>query len=509
MANDFTARGMTMTQRRDLASASTGKGAALVGVEGGGTIADTLPPAQKHTPTATGSVSIFVKDILEKYLFPEQFGATGNGISDDTAAWQDAINAASMLKKPIMFPSGTCVADGLALANRVQIRGMGRAQSLFKAKAGSANPMFKLPMGQVQGFALRDVDFQGLGAQNAGQPCWSFTSQMDAGGNGGMWTCNFENIEIRGFDGDSIAFRGGHDNFIRPHQWVTLSKIQVERPRKESGYALYMSGQCEAFTFNTCRFDGNGSGTYVAGASDQGINVYLGREFGGTSAALGDNAPDMIKFINGVCQQATVGMVIDRCENIDIDTCRFEDLGNAIRVGSSAIARIHGCRFGDAANVVSSGTALSVTGDARVVFGPGNRFLGVTTKSVTTDGAGSVYMSGPTWGGLGAEANVIPTRTVSAGSTQLLMRSARGVYLSANAEGIILNNLASDLSPGEDFFIQMNPGSNTVTLSNSGGSYPNTINLGAGIQSLPMLGGETHYFQRSNVTRGWNYKGKT
>lgn len=64
-----------------------------------------------------------------------QFGATGDGTTDDTDAVQAAIDAASGI---VWFPAGTYLCSGLTGASGVILRGAGATQSIIKVKPGTA-----------------------------------------------------------------------------------------------------------------------------------------------------------------------------------------------------------------------------------------------------------------------------------------------------------------------------------------------------------------------------------
>lgn len=51
------------------------------------------------TQEGTGAVTLTLQQKLQEYLYPEDFGAIGNGSTDDTAAWQLALNAAASTNK--------------------------------------------------------------------------------------------------------------------------------------------------------------------------------------------------------------------------------------------------------------------------------------------------------------------------------------------------------------------------------------------------------------------------
>ncbi|MGF7153945.1 hypothetical protein [Novosphingobium gossypii] len=145
MSSDFIARGLATAQRRDLASTGAGMGAALIGLEGGGTVRDHI-----------------------QWVTPEAFGAIGNGsaanAARDTAALQQAVASGRPVKlRPganyqinaeITPPNGV----DLTIAGH---RNSGDKQTVLTAVAGFKGWMLR-PRGA---YDIRDVKLNGNGAE--------------------------------------------------------------------------------------------------------------------------------------------------------------------------------------------------------------------------------------------------------------------------------------------------------------------------------------------------------
>ena len=91
-----------------------------------------------YTPPFTGSQPTTVETKLSERVSVLDFGATGNGINDDTAAVQAAINhVASQGGGSLAAPEGTYLVADLEPKSYVLIKGEGRFKSIFKGGAGT------------------------------------------------------------------------------------------------------------------------------------------------------------------------------------------------------------------------------------------------------------------------------------------------------------------------------------------------------------------------------------
>jgi len=74
--------------------------------------------------TPTGAINRSVEDKLSDVLSVKDFGAIGDGTTDDTAAIQAAINAGSSINKTVYFPNGVyLISSSILLPNNITIIG--------------------------------------------------------------------------------------------------------------------------------------------------------------------------------------------------------------------------------------------------------------------------------------------------------------------------------------------------------------------------------------------------
>lgn len=86
--------------------------------------------------SATGAVAVTVQSKLSESFSVKDFGATGNGVTNDTAPIQAALTAVRLAGGgELFFPAGTyIITSSLYVGSKTRIRGVGRA-SLIKASA--------------------------------------------------------------------------------------------------------------------------------------------------------------------------------------------------------------------------------------------------------------------------------------------------------------------------------------------------------------------------------------
>lgn len=101
-------------------------------------IASAIPFQQ----SGTGSVARMVQDKLRDRVSVKDFGAKGDGATNDTAAIQDAIAAALAGDRELFFPSGTYLCDPITITvsdyfQHLALRGEGPLSTVLKKRTGS------------------------------------------------------------------------------------------------------------------------------------------------------------------------------------------------------------------------------------------------------------------------------------------------------------------------------------------------------------------------------------
>ena len=186
----------------------------------------------RYVPAGTGAVATTVQTKLRETVSVKDFGAVGDGVADDTAAIQAALDAA----KCVYFPVGDYKITGLNVTTQGQmIYGCGY-NSHIQCASGTA---FNITAGNVT-----ITDFRMTGGYVASNIGFNVTQGFQ---------CKIENIDIRLFD-TGLVWNGGYHLYI--NNWHT---------RNFRSYGIVLNDGVGAF-ITKVTYDTDGTwygGTYV------------------------------------------------------------------------------------------------------------------------------------------------------------------------------------------------------------------------------------------------------
>jgi hypothetical protein len=160
------------------------------------------------------------------WISVKAYGATGDGVTDDTTAIQNAINACNTQGGGVVyFPDGTYVFSQLALAGmaKVQLMGSGSGSTLkwtFNA-GGVAGSGITLSAGTSQS-RISMLGFDGSGLSNPAAGVTNHLIQIGTGAGGGVvetqiFQCQFKNAAAG--HGDYVHVLGAAGNLVSRY-WV-------------------------------------------------------------------------------------------------------------------------------------------------------------------------------------------------------------------------------------------------------------------------------------------------
>jgi len=275
------------------------------------------------------------------YVNLRYFGANSKNTNEKLQAAIDFAshnndNNAPTKSTTVYIPNGGWLVDKIDLKNGVNITGDSKELTILYAKTaeegGTEVPyLFEVPSGPVNvsisnlkilgGVKFREtVPFKG---------CFHFKASASKNNDGGTWSSSFKNVDIIGFRGNGIYLEGGVTGNL-PNQFLLFEMINVgmstESPKSSS--ALKITGQQGQLTFFNSAFNGfNNNNTFHKGHVVD-ISYGPGIENLGSYSAV-------VSFINSTFQEGDHGVYINYAENVTIDNCWFENLGNAVTVDGS------------------------------------------------------------------------------------------------------------------------------------------------------------------------------
>ncbi len=212
------------------------------------------------TPAKLRDLPATMQSLTMKAITPQQFGAAGDGATNDTTALQNWANAATAGNLPMYLPPGTYTTTGLIITassgtgnvggnveqnGPSDMYGAGEARSIIQARSGATSPLIKAHNLTQTRFANFGIDCNSLVAT----------------GFDTSWNVNFgpslqnvyDHLEIRNYTGTTAATAG----------WVATA-----------------NNDCG---FHNCILDGGGTTTMSLGLDGHGGNVVLSECFFGNT----------------------------------------------------------------------------------------------------------------------------------------------------------------------------------------------------------------------------------
>jgi len=183
-----------------------------------------------YTGTGTGVVATTVQARLRQTYSVKDYGATGDGVTDDTAAIQAAIDAVNTAGGGLLyFPEGTYISSAIELQSYVRLVGDGFKKTILQLKTGTTTDFVTLTDNNTDFFGIEDIYLKGNYDRDAGdsstdpdQPTGinitrSANSTTYQGTGYGGPRIYFRNVLVQYFGGNGISFNdtnGSNTGFI-------------------------------------------------------------------------------------------------------------------------------------------------------------------------------------------------------------------------------------------------------------------------------------------------------
>lgn len=360
------------------------------------------------TPTGTGAVATTVQAKLRQYVSVKDFGAVGDGVTDDLAAFQAAITA----HKNVYVPPGTYLlsftgTSALTTAAGCELRGAGYANTTLTFTPSSTTDRNAFAIAAA-GFTLSD-----LKAELA----------VPAGGTCSMFSMAANGLTVERCDLDGKITNSGASLSHTAHM--------VKFPA---------SGTVTDIDFTNCDVHRFNYGTLKANTStsvNRRISFSQCDFYGNYNEDLSFNSPEATSVM----------------DDIQVSNCRFRDGSGA----SASLNQLH-CAFASATNFRVSGCSFGGTVSEAIHIEENSLYGTVTGNNIDVDtgSSGSIQITDNDVSGTAymPQFITITGNSVKKNGTQK-EASTYGIYLVSDASGevpakniVISGNVLSGWSDG-------------------------------------------------------------
>lgn len=172
----------------------------------------------------SGAVARTVNAKLQELVSVADFGATGDGVTDDTSAVQAAITAAQDSIGVLYVPAGTYIISTVTISGNLILTGSG-TPSIFKQKGATVGNMINIT-GTGNNVVIENMTFDG---NYTAQAAASLNSIIESTADGASFTDVFslivQNCEFRNPAYASIRVIGDNTFTTRELVWITDNKF--------------------------------------------------------------------------------------------------------------------------------------------------------------------------------------------------------------------------------------------------------------------------------------------
>jgi hypothetical protein len=450
-----------------------------------------------YDPPFTGGVAYPVCEKLEQTVSVKDFGAVGDGVSDDTAAILTAISASS--GKQLVMPAGTyLVSSEIAISVQCSIEGQNPFATIIRTNNPTAN-IFKCTSGNVQ--------ISGIG----------FESSVTRSGGSYLDTNSQSNVSLTNFKMTG-AYRGVTINGGAIINISSAGKIaDIRETIATTGRGIYITGTCFAVSLFGIVMDSSGvqpeAGIYIDSSADVTMNTcnIIRQRIGMLIVPSTGQTVDTVWATNCYFDTSTGGVQIAPTNNGNVKNIKFNacwlasHTGNGIDITGSASATISGVHLIDCECKVNGLAGLSVSNgvglrDVQVIGGLyGNNASGISFATAVTEfvimgatlGRGGGVNGNSVWGAVfnGAVSNCVITNNVAIGNG-----SGSITFVNAPGAGVQCANNAGFNPEG---YATITVGASPFTYT--AGNTSENIMINQGTVSLVAVNGN-NVFQSSNVS---------
>jgi hypothetical protein len=206
---------------------------------GGATSADLV----SYTPAGVGAVSTNVQAKLRETVSVKDFGAVGDGVTDDTSAFISAIASVTASGARLYIPEGTyIITSTLTISGSVNINGDGILNTVIKA-SGNFSAVFTFSPTAYYSY----VSNLSINTDLTTTQC--VTIQLPA------VVTRFYNIEFRGDKSGDLIYSNGDNTEFESCTWFLGTRDTI---------AVNLDSHNQNTGFLNCRFGGFGTGIVIS-----------------------------------------------------------------------------------------------------------------------------------------------------------------------------------------------------------------------------------------------------
>lgn len=262
---------------------------AIYSAIGNGTVAPTTPAqvvtnlgltgtSITYTPPGTGAVSRTLQSKLSDVISVKDFGATGNGTTDDTTFIQNALNyIASIGSGSLYFPKGTYKLTAQltytypSILGSLKLFGDGADATNLSWAAGGGLSISTI--GPENAIHIRDMSFL-TGAAGTGSGLL-ITQTAGSVIPSNIAISDITNVTFRGIDGYGVADYWSYGIQVIGQSSINFVNLFIMGPASANGTGVFIHGSSSVppvvFNFTGCIFNnlavGFNYGNYVQGVS--------------------------------------------------------------------------------------------------------------------------------------------------------------------------------------------------------------------------------------------------
>ena len=194
------------------------------------------------------------------YIYVEDFGAKGDGVTDDTVSFQNAIDYASVNNKTICLLNKTYALTGFTFKANISI--ISNEYATLQILASNNESFIKFDSGAITNLnyssCLKNV-FISCNSNNISQKIIDVTAMKSSNGGGGLWHFTFENVRIQTVSNNQIGIYFKADDTSQgvdvANQYINFKNVNIYKS-SDTSCCLKIIGQIGQTKFDSCEING-------------------------------------------------------------------------------------------------------------------------------------------------------------------------------------------------------------------------------------------------------------